>query len=206
MARPHRSTTSRTVLTLVGLAVTLTACSGGADPAPSATTTAEQPAVPSDTAATATPQPDAPALLDAWVKAADSGMTGVFGTLTNPTGSDVRVVGGHTEAAGMLELHETADDGTGSMVMRPKEGGFLVPAGGEHVLAPGGDHIMLMQLTGPVLPGDEVTVVLETDAGTELTVTAVARSFSGADEDYPSDGMSSMPDGSGSGHGMAGDS
>ena len=38
---------------------------------------------------------------------------------------------------------------SGAMQMQPKADGFTVPAGGTHVLQPGGDHVMLMGLDGP---------------------------------------------------------
>ena len=62
-----------------------------------------------------------------------------------------------------------------------------MPAGGEYELEPGGDHFMLMNLKEPVLPGQDVqiTVTAEDDSTVEFTV--VARSFSGAQEEYEGD-------------------
>lgn len=126
---------------------------------------------------------------DAWVKAADEGMTGVFGTLVNESGEDVVVVAGSTPAAARLELHTTAMGEDGSMVMTPVEGGFTVPAEGEHVLEPGADHIMLMELTDPLQPGDEVELRLETADGEVIEVVAAVRTFAGGQEEYePADG------------------
>lgn len=123
-------------------------------------------------------------MVDPWVKAADSGMTGVFGTITNTRDTDVRLTTGTSPAAARVELHEMAADASGTMVMRPKKGGFVVPAHGSITLSPGGLHIMLMGLTAPVKPGDDVTVTLTADDGTTLHVTASARSFAGANESY----------------------
>ena len=126
---------------------------------------------------------------DAWVKAADEGMTGLFGTLVNDGGEDVVVVAGSTPAAARVELHTTAMGEDGSMVMTPVEGGFAVPAGGTHELAPGADHVMLMELTGPLEPGDEVELHLETADGEAVDVVAVVRTFAGGQEEYePADG------------------
>ncbi len=123
-------------------------------------------------------------LSDAWVKAADEGMTGVFGTLVNDGGDDVVLVAGSTPAAGRVELHTTARGEDGSMVMTPVEDGFTVTAGGTHVLEPGADHIMLMELTGPLEPGDEVELHLQTADGEAIDVVAVVRTFAGGQEEY----------------------
>ncbi|WP_034249115.1 copper chaperone PCu(A)C [Actinotalea fermentans] len=129
------------------------------------------------------------AVTDAWVKATDEGMTGLFGTLVNETGEDVLVVAGTSAAAARVELHTTAMGEDGSMVMTPVEDGFTVPANGEHELAPGGDHIMLMELTAPLEPGDEVELTLETADVTTVDVVAVVRTFAGGQEEYePADG------------------
>ena len=77
-------------------------------------------------------------IADAWVKAADEGMTAAFGELTNTGDTEVSVLASTSAAATMTELHETVDDGSGSMSMQEKEGGFVLPAGGTLVLEPGG--------------------------------------------------------------------
>lgn len=126
---------------------------------------------------------------DAWVKSAESGMSAVFGTLTNASASAVTLVGAASSAAGMVQLHETSADGSGGMSMQEKEGGFAIPAGGELRLEPGGDHIMLMDLTAPLLAGDAVEVTLQFAGGAELPITATVKDFAGAQENYsPSDG------------------
>lgn len=126
---------------------------------------------------------------DAWVKAADGGMTGLFGTIVNATDEDVVVVTGRSAAAARVELHTMVMGDDGAMVMTPVEDGFVVPAGGVHELAPGGDHVMLMDLAGPLEPGAEVTVELVTSDGDSVEVTAVARTFAGGEEEYePADG------------------
>ena len=120
---------------------------------------------------------------DQWVKAADSGMTGVFGTLKNSGKDEVTVVSATSPAAGRTELHEVA--GTpGSMTMRPKEGGFTIPAGGSHALAPGADHLMLMDLKAPLPVGTDVEITLTFKDGSTLPFTAQVRTFPGADENY----------------------
>ncbi|WP_030150378.1 copper chaperone PCu(A)C [Oerskovia turbata] len=172
-----RTTTRRS--TLLGATVTLallvaTGCSGtpagsGSSSAPSGTS--------SSTAA------DHLTATDPWIKAAESGMTAAFAVLRNDGDQDVTVVGAASDLS-PVELHEMATDDSGAMVMRQKEGGLTIPAGGEHALEPGGDHLMLMELSAPVQAGAEYDVTLELSDGSTLVVTAPARTFAGAKEDY----------------------
>ncbi|SRR5690606_4162670 len=131
---------------------------------------------------------------EAWVRAADDGMTAAFGVLVNSTDEDVRVVAAESPASAAVELHEVAVV-DGEMAMREKDGGFAVPAGSEHVLEPGGDHLMLIDLAAPLEPGDDVEVILTLEDGTTVELTAQAKDFSGADEEYaPGESSGTDPD------------
>lgn len=192
---------SRRAALLGALALPLAACSaGGSDDGGATGSSASDGAV--DTVDTADLS-----LADAWVKSAESGMSAVFGTLTNASSSAVTLVGAASSAAGMVQLHETNADGSGGMSMKEKEGGFAIPAGGELRLEPGGDHIMLMDLTAPLLAGDAVEVTLQFAGGAELAITATVKDFAGAQENYsPSDGGGEMEGMEGMDHGsMASD-
>ncbi len=196
-----RSSLSRRAALLGALALPLAACSaGGSDDGGATGSSASDGAV--DTVDTADLS-----LADAWVKSAESGMSAVFGTLTNTSSSAVTLVGATSSAAGMVQLHETNADGSGGMSMKEKEGGFAIPAGGELRLEPGGDHIMLMDLTAPLLAGDAVEVTLQFAGGAELPITATVKDFAGAQENYsPSDGGDEMEGMEGMDHGsMASD-
>ncbi|QHC71658.1 copper chaperone PCu(A)C [Rathayibacter sp. VKM Ac-2801] len=163
---------TRHVLTLSALSaaalLALTGCSTGA----------------SGTTAEVTPAATEVSITDGWVKAADSGMSAAFGELENSGTEDVTVVSATSAASSELELHETVANESGEMVMRAKESGFTIPAGGSLELAPGGNHIMLMDLTAPIVAGDEVTITLtfSDDSTTEFTVPA--RDYAGANENY----------------------
>ena len=122
-------------------------------------------------------------VVDAWVKAVDGGMTGMFAELSNPTNEDVWLVGGSSDVAGFVEIHEVTDG-----VMREKDRGVLIPARGTATLMPGGDHVMLMALTSPILAGDTVAVTLVFGNGYETTLEVLAKEFSGANEEYESHG------------------
>lgn len=128
-------------------------------------------------------------IADQWVKAAPSGMTAMFGTLKNSGAKEITVVSASSPAAGQVELHEVVGQ-PGSTTMRPKEDGFVIPAGGSHVLAPGGDHIMLMDLKGPLQAGADVEVTLSFNDGSSLPISAQVRDFQGAAENYQPGGHS----------------
>ena len=132
------------------------------------------------------------AVEDAWVRASEGPMTGAFATITNSGEVDLTVVSAATDASEMTELHEVVMI-DGEMKMQRKDGGFVVPAGGEHVLEPGGDHVMVMDMTEPVQPGDDVEITLTFDDGSAVSYTAQGRAAEVGDEEYvPSDDHSEM--------------
>lgn len=125
---------------------------------------------------------------DGWAKATGTDMAGVFGTIRNPGEDDLHLTGVSGDLGGRTELHETVPGGSG-MMMQEKEDGFLVPAGGELILEPGGNHIMLMDLDQPITTGQQITLTLEFSGGvrgggTEQDVTVSARDFRGGEEEY----------------------
>jgi hypothetical protein len=142
---------------VAAIALTLAACSSGAT---------------SDDASSLT-------VTDTWVKAADAGMTAAFGSFENSSDHDITITGATSDAATAVELHEVVDD-----VMRPVEGGLTVPAGGSLMLEPGGYHLMFMGIPAPIAAGEDVTLTLTLSDGSELELTAVAKDFAGANEDY----------------------
>lgn len=131
---------------------------------------------------------------DTWVKAIDGGMTAAFGMITNPTDHDITIVAASTSVSDMTELHETVENDSGDMVMQPRDGGFVIPAGGMLMLEPGGNHIMIMGVTDPILAGDDVSVTLTLDDGSTVEFTAPAKDYSGANENYEGDDDTTMDD------------
>ena len=173
--RPALSLLSAAVLA----AVALTGC-GSSDSADSA-------------ASTPSPSPAAVSFDETWVKAADTGMTAGFGVLSNSSDGNITLVSAVSPAAPTMELHEMAMTDSG-MVMRQKDGGFVVPAGESLTLEPGGLHLMFMGLTAPIKAGDEVPITLTFDDGSTLKVMSVAKPFTGANEEYQPNGSASpMP-------------
>lgn len=126
-------------------------------------------------------------IADQWVKAADSGMSAAFGDLINSGDTPRTVVSATSPASGRIELHEVVADANGTKAMRPKRGGFVIPAHGRTRLRPGGDHIMFMDLRGPLRTGSETSVTLTFEDGSTTTFTAQVRDFSGNQENYVPD-------------------
>lgn len=157
---------------LAAAALLMGACGDESEPA------ATEPSV-SPVAAAAQPL----AVKDMWVKTAASGMSAVFGTLMNTGAAEVTVVKATSTASPLMELHEVATV-DGEMVMRPKENGFTIPAGGMHELKPGGDHLMMMDVKTPVTAGTEVTVTLTLADGKTMEFTALGKDFAGGNESY----------------------
>jgi copper(I)-binding protein len=135
-------------------------------------------------------------ITDAWCKSSDSmaadmaSMTGCFGTLHNSTDAPIHITGGSSPAAGIVQLHETVKNAAGEMQMQEAKSGFTVPAKGTFALAPGANHVMLMELAKPLDNGTSVSVSLTTDAG-EVPVDFAVRTYAGGNEPYSS-GSSSM--------------
>ena len=172
--------TTRTVAGIGAAALAaglLAGCSGTAENTATENTSASQSQGSNASDATVT-------LNDGWAKAAKAGkMTAVFGVIENHSDADVTLESVTSEASPMIELHETTMVG-GSMQMVEKEDGFVIPAGGQHVLEPGGDHIMLMKLSADLLAGNDLTLVLKFSNGQELELTVPIRDFDGAMEHY----------------------
>ena len=171
-------------LTMAGALTTLglAACGGGDDTAGSGT---PAPAPSATAAATSL------TVKDPWVKAGPAGeMTAAFGTLVNGTDADITIASAESPAS-PLELHEmTMKDG--KMIMQPKAGGFVVKAKGDHELAPGGDHLMLMKPAQAIEPGDEVAFTLKLADGKTVDFKAIAKPFAGAEESYDPGHMAPM--------------
>jgi len=121
---------------------------------------------------------------DVWVKAADDGMTAGFGELANTGDTDLTVVSATSPATSSMQLHETVQNENGQMVMREVEGGFVIPAHGSLALAPGGNHLMFMDVTAPLRAGDDTTITLTFSDASTVDITAPVKEFAGANESY----------------------
>ena len=126
-----------------------------------------------------------------WVKSSEmstvGGMTAVYGTITNNSNQDVVLVGGATEVAGVVEVHEMSMVG-GEMKMQEINGGLIIPAGQSVVLEPGGNHLMLMMLTSDVLAGSSIEVLFDFEGAEDITLRdVIGKPAEGGDEEYHSE-------------------
>jgi len=98
------------------------------------------------------------AVKDAWVRAPAPGqaVAGVYMEIT--AGTNLWLVAVSSPAAGRAELHASSMEG-GVMRMRAIES-LELPGGKPVKLAPGGLHIMLLDLKQPLKGGDQVPVSL----------------------------------------------
>lgn len=94
-----------------------------------------------------------------WVRATPGGATLSSAYLEIKGGeTGDRLVGGSADGAGRVEIHTHVHDGD---IMRMRRvDGIDIPAGGSKVFRPSGDHIMLMDLKGPLAEGDLVKLTL----------------------------------------------
>jgi periplasmic copper chaperone A len=108
---------------------------------------------------------------DPWVRAAVPGQmaTGAFMKITAKEGS--RLVSASSPVAGVTEVHEMKMEGN-IMKMRALESGLELPAGKTVELKPGGYHVMLMDLKGPLAKDSTVplTLVFKDAKGVESRV------------------------------------
>jgi hypothetical protein len=112
------------------------------------------------------------AVRDAYARAASpvAQSGAIFLVLENHRSIDDRLIAVRSDVAERVELHTHIQDAQGVMRMVEVEDGFAIPAGGEHRLARGGDHIMLLGLTRPLTDGEMVTLTLVFEHSGELTV------------------------------------
>lgn len=91
-----------------------------------------------------------------------------FVTITSRADAD-RLLGFRSPACARPELHTHVMD-NGMMRMRQVEA-IKVPAGGSTVLGPGGLHLMFIDLTAPLVEGEEVPVTLIFEQAGEIEIT-----------------------------------
>ena len=109
---------------------------------------------------------------DAYVRSStpSSKTAAAFLKLMNTGATDDRLIAATAEVSKRVELHTHKDAGNGVMQMTEIEGGIAVPAGGMHHLKRGGDHIMFMGLTAPLVQGEDITVTLTFEKAGEMEV------------------------------------
>ncbi|MDI1266649.1 MAG: copper chaperone PCu(A)C [bacterium] len=110
-------------------------------------------------------------ITEAWSRATPGGakIAGGYLTIENKGSAPDRLVRGSSDVAGKFEIHEMAMN-NGVMTMRPLDKGLAIEPGKTVKLAPGGYHLMLMDLKSPLKQGDKVPLTLEFEKAGKVTV------------------------------------
>jgi periplasmic copper chaperone A len=106
-----------------------------------------------------------------WSRATPGGakIAGGFLTIENKGAAPDRLIGGSGDFAGKVEIHEMAMN-NGVMTMRPLDKGLAIEPGKTVKLAPGGYHLMLMDLKNPLKQGEKVPLELQFEKAGKVTV------------------------------------
>lgn len=108
----------------------------------------------------------------AWARATPGGAKtgGGYLTIENKGSAPDKLVGVSADVAGKIEVHEMTTT-NGVMKMRPVEGGLTIDPGKSVKLAPGGYHLMMMDLKSPLKHGDKLPVTLQFEKAGKVAVT-----------------------------------
>ena len=129
-------------------------------------------------------------ITQAWSRATPGGakIGGGYLTIENKGSASDRLIGGSTEVAAKVEVHEMAMN-NGVMTMRPLDNGLTIEPGKTVKLAPGGHHLMLLDLKSPLKQGDGVPVTLKFEKAGEVRL-----SFDAQGVGAQGPGVSSKPE------------
>lgn len=96
-------------------------------------------------------------------------VAGGFLDITNAGTVDDRLISASAPISNVTQIHEMAMEGD-VMKMRELPEGLVIPAGETVTLRPGGYHVMFMDLTGPFLEGEKITLRLTFEIAGEVDV------------------------------------
>jgi copper(I)-binding protein len=115
------------------------------------------------------------AITDAWIRATPPGVTtaAAYLTIVNGGAAQDRLLRATSPAARALELHANIEE-RGVQHMTPLSE-LAVPAHGSVALAPGGTHIMLIDISAPMKPGDEIPLTLHFAIAGDLRIDVPVR-------------------------------
>ena len=107
----------------------------------------------------------------AWTRATPKGAKtgGGYLTIENKGTAPDTLLGGSADIAGGVQVHEMSME-NGVMKMRPLEKGLAIEPGKTVKLAPGGYHLMLMDLKSPLKKGDKLPLTLEFEKAGKVEV------------------------------------
>jgi len=97
---------------------------------------------------------------DAWARPANTGENGAaYFIIENGTASDDSLMGVSSDIATAAEVHMSMADANGVMSMQMQDA-VIIPAGEPVEFKPGGLHVMLVNLTRDLKPGETITLTL----------------------------------------------
>ncbi|MGH6780460.1 MAG: copper chaperone PCu(A)C [Bradyrhizobium sp.] len=107
----------------------------------------------------------------AWARATPKGaqVGGGYLTIANEGKAPDTLIGGSTEAAGSVQVHEMSMQ-NGVMKMRRLAKGLTIAPGKVVKLAPNGYHLMLMHLKQPLKQGGKLPITLQFKKAGKVTV------------------------------------
>ena len=107
----------------------------------------------------------------AWSRATPGGakVGGGYLTIENKGATPDRLIGGSADVASKVQVHEMSMN-NGVMTMRPVDGGLVIEPGKTVKLAPGGLHLMLLDLKGALKQGEKLPVTLEFEKAGKVSV------------------------------------
>jgi len=106
-----------------------------------------------------------------WSRATPGGakIAGGYLTIENKGAAPDRLTAVSGNIAGKVEIHEMAMN-NGVMTMRPLDKGLAIEPGKTVKLAPGGYHLMLMDLKNPLKQGEKVPLELQFERAGKVAV------------------------------------
>jgi periplasmic copper chaperone A len=110
---------------------------------------------------------------DPWARSNPNGLGAVYAVVTSPVDDELVAARVDASIAGSVEVHEVLDEG-GLMRMQ-QVAGVALPAGEPVALAPGGYHLMLLDMPAMLSPGTRFDVTLVLASGSEVTISAEVR-------------------------------
>lgn len=122
-------------------------------------------------------------LFDAWARATVPGApnSAAYGLLVNLGAEEDTLISASTDVAEAVELHEMVMGDGDVMQMRPVEGGLTVAARQFMALAPGGLHIMLINLAAPLEAGTSFDLTLNFEHAASVTLSIPVRDMAEMD-------------------------
>jgi copper(I)-binding protein len=100
----------------------------------------------------------------------DGPVSAVYLVINNTTGTADRLISVTSNAANVAEVHQTMQMNGGMMDMKPITGGLEIPAHTSVAFAPGGYHIMLMDLHHDLIEGQTITLTLKFQSGKQVSL------------------------------------